>query len=134
MLFTEGTTTTHLKVVRLSSDPTPVLDHQVPLFVEHQSSFCDEQWDLTTQQVLPYIDGFNHVAKIAAEADVENNLVKSCIQNLMYVLIPLFERTFCELSVQQNNILFQLLWCCPANTDISVFKRIRSDTTTTSTC
>jgi hypothetical protein len=34
-------------------------------------------------QVLPYIDGFNHVAKIAAEADVENNLVKACIQNLM---------------------------------------------------
>ena len=34
-------------------------------------------------QVLPYIDGFNHVAKIAAEADVENNLVKACVQNLM---------------------------------------------------
>jgi hypothetical protein len=34
-------------------------------------------------QVLPYINGFNHVAKIAAEADVENNLVKACVQNLV---------------------------------------------------
>ena len=36
-------------------------------------------------QVLPYIDGFNHVAKIAAEADIEINLVKACLQNLLYV-------------------------------------------------
>jgi hypothetical protein len=34
-------------------------------------------------QVLPYIDGFNHIARIAAEADVENNLVKACVQNLV---------------------------------------------------
>lgn len=46
-------------------------------------------------QVYPYIDGFNHVAKIAAEADVENNLVKACIQNLVYygvvALVPIFQ-------------------------------------------
>ena len=34
-------------------------------------------------QVLPYIDGFNHVAKVAAEADIEINLVKACVQNLL---------------------------------------------------
>ena len=34
-------------------------------------------------QVLPYIDGFNHVAKVAAEADIEINLVKACLQNLL---------------------------------------------------
>ena len=33
-------------------------------------------------QVLPYIDGFNHVAKIAAAVDVKNNLVKACVQNI----------------------------------------------------
>jgi MOSC domain-containing protein YiiM len=35
-------------------------------------------------QVLPYINGFNHVAKIAAEAAVENNLVQAFVQNLVY--------------------------------------------------
>ena len=27
--------------------------------------------------MLPYVDGFNHVAKIAAEVDIEINLVKA---------------------------------------------------------
>ena len=77
--------TSHLKVVKLAAEPKRVLDHQVPIFLEGREAFCSDQWDLTTQQVLPYIDGFNHVARIASEADVENNLVKSCVQNLLYV-------------------------------------------------
>lgn len=82
--LSEGTMTTHLKVVRILQDPPPVSDHHVPIFTESPDLFQAEQWDLTTQKVLPYIDGFNHVAKIAAEADVENNLVKACLQNLVY--------------------------------------------------
>ncbi|XP_069684143.1 GATOR1 complex protein NPRL2-like [Periplaneta americana] len=93
--LTEGTTTIHLKVVKISKEPGPVQDHQVPIFIEDQHMFRTEQWDLTTYQVLPYIDGFNHVARIAAQADVENNLVKSCVQNLVYYgvvsLIPIFQ-------------------------------------------
>ncbi|KAI4490924.1 hypothetical protein M0802_010598, partial [Mischocyttarus mexicanus] len=93
--LTEGTMTSHLKVVKLAPEPKPVLDHQVPIFLEGREAFHSDQWDLTTQQVLPYIDGFNHVARIAAEADVENNLVKSCVQNLAYysvvTLIPIFQ-------------------------------------------
>lgn len=46
-------------------------------------------------QILPYIDGFNHISKIAALADVDSNLVKSCLQNLVYygvvTLIPIFQ-------------------------------------------
>jgi len=86
-ILLEGTMTSHLKVVRLAPEPKPVLDHQVPIFLEDRDTFQNDQWDLTTQQVLPYIDGFNHVARIAAEADVENNLVKSCVQNLVYEII-----------------------------------------------
>ncbi|XP_046679969.1 GATOR complex protein NPRL2 isoform X1 [Homalodisca vitripennis] len=90
-----GTMTTHLKVVRVCSDPIQVLDHHVPVFLETNALFRSDQWDLTTQQVLPYIDGTNHVAKIASEADVENNLVKSCLQNLVYYglvsMVPIFQ-------------------------------------------
>ena len=92
-ILLEGTMTSHLKVVRLAPEPKPVLDHQVPIFLEDRDTFQNDQWDLTTQQVLPYIDGFNHVARIAAEADVENNLVKSCVQNLVY-----------EIFYKRNNI------------------------------
>lgn len=93
--LSEGSMTTHLKVVRVCHDPTPVLDHHVPIFVEPLDFFQTEQWDLTTQQVLPFIDGINHVAKIAVEADVEANLVKACLQNLEYYgvvrMIPIFQ-------------------------------------------
>lgn len=82
-----------LKVVRVHPDPRPVLDHEVPILAE-EKSIIPSQWDLTTQQVLPYIDGYRHIAKISADADVEVSLVKACIQNMIYYriakLIPLF--------------------------------------------
>lgn len=38
---------------------------------------------LLLSQILPYIDGFRHVQKISAEADVELNLVRIAVQNLL---------------------------------------------------
>ncbi|XP_004924940.1 GATOR complex protein NPRL2 isoform X2 [Bombyx mori] len=53
------------------------------------------EWDLTTRQILPYINSYNHVSKIAADTNVEKTLVKSCIQNLVYygviTLIPVLK-------------------------------------------
>lgn len=40
--------------------------------------------DPWSTQVLPYINGVNHIARIAAETDVEIGLVKACVQNLVY--------------------------------------------------
>ncbi|CAB0014560.1 unnamed protein product [Nesidiocoris tenuis] len=49
--------------------------------------------------ILPYIDSMNHVAKIAALADVENNLVRTCLQNLVYYgvisMVPIFQYSNC---------------------------------------
>ncbi|CAF4933578.1 unnamed protein product [Pieris macdunnoughi] len=46
-------------------------------------------------QILPHIDGFNHVAKIASLTDVEISLVRACVQNLVYygvvTLVPIFQ-------------------------------------------
>ncbi|XP_059052151.1 GATOR complex protein NPRL2 [Achroia grisella] len=93
--LTVGTTTTHLTVVRVNTDPTPVKDHQVPVFLYSRQSFVADQWDLTTNQILPYIDGFNHVSKIASLTDVEISLVRACVQNLVYygvvTLVPIFQ-------------------------------------------
>nr|AGM32680.1 nitrogen permease regulator 2 protein [Coptotermes formosanus] len=50
--LTGGTTTIHLKVVKISKEPSTVQDHQVPIFIEDQHMFRSEQWDLTTYQVL----------------------------------------------------------------------------------
>ncbi|XP_077296427.1 GATOR complex protein NPRL2-like isoform X2 [Arctopsyche grandis] len=89
----EGETMMHLKVVEVWQEVPLVRDHDVPVFLkplEHESN-----WDLTTTQVLPYIDGYNHISKIASETDVEITLVKSCIQNLVYYgvvsLVPILK-------------------------------------------
>lgn len=76
-------------------DPQIVEDHLVPLLCPEFHDMPIDVWDLTTQQVLPYINGINHIARIAAESDVENALVKACIQNLVYYkvvqLLPLLK-------------------------------------------
>lgn len=88
----EGPTATHLKVVDVRGDPVRVADHQVPVLVR---PLPERAWDLTTHAVAPHINGFNHVLRIATLADVENNLVKACVRNLLYygaiALVPLFQ-------------------------------------------
>jgi hypothetical protein len=46
-------------------------------------------------QILPYLNGLNHVAKIAQMADVHTGLVKACVQNLRHYqivrLAPIFQ-------------------------------------------
>ncbi|XP_063220099.1 GATOR complex protein NPRL2-like isoform X2 [Bacillus rossius redtenbacheri] len=92
---TDGNMTIHLKVVKLSADPQPVVDHVVPILLVDLNTYNNQHWDLTTQRILQHIDGFSHVAKIAAQADAENSLVKTCIQNLLYYgvvsLLPIFQ-------------------------------------------
>ncbi|XP_037274224.1 GATOR1 complex protein NPRL2-like isoform X1 [Rhipicephalus microplus] len=94
-------TTIYLKVTTVHEAPRLVSDHDVPIFTASRPACTPSQWDLTTQQwditamqILPFIDGFRHVAKIAVEADVEVSLVKECIRNMLYYgivqLIPLF--------------------------------------------
>uniref|UniRef100_A0A8C5PZW4 NPR2 like, GATOR1 complex subunit n=1 Tax=Leptobrachium leishanense TaxID=445787 RepID=A0A8C5PZW4_9ANUR len=87
--------TMHLKVIELRPSPPTVQEYDVPVFLEEKDDFSDAQWDLTTQQIIPYIDGFRHVQKISAEADVELNLVRIAVQNLMYygvvTLVSIFQ-------------------------------------------
>ncbi|XP_012925781.1 nitrogen permease regulator 2-like protein isoform X3 [Heterocephalus glaber] len=75
---------TTLEVIDQRPDPPVAQEYDVPVFTKDKEDFFNSQWDLTTQQILPYIDGFRHVQKISAEADVELNLVRIAIQNLLY--------------------------------------------------
>ncbi|KAL1451648.1 hypothetical protein WDU94_006006, partial [Cyamophila willieti] len=82
--LTDGTISLYLKVIELRKDPPTVKDWDVPVLVKPYKKIPHEKWDLTTQKVLPFIDGHNHIMKISAKADVENNLVKACVQNLAF--------------------------------------------------
>ncbi|KAK3086175.1 hypothetical protein FSP39_014683 [Pinctada imbricata] len=97
--------TVHLKVAPTITEPSVVQDHDVPVFVKDAKTITGQgHWDLTTQQVLRYIDGTNHVARIAAEADVEINLVKLCLQNLLYLFYFNVFDMICLFCFQYSNM------------------------------
>jgi len=79
-----GQNSLQLSVIALGHDPAPVHDYQVPILTVQTHLFHSDQWDLTTTQIIPYIDGFNHIGRISALADVESNLVRACVQNMVY--------------------------------------------------
>lgn len=87
--------TIHLKLVPTYDVPMHIGDHDVPLLTFELEDYHFYQWDLATQQVIPIIDGFKHVAQIAAEAGKDVQLVKTLIENLLYFklvkIIPIFQ-------------------------------------------
>ncbi|XP_037977824.2 GATOR complex protein NPRL2 [Plutella xylostella] len=103
----------------------PLQTSQEHIDIEDEEPFevdMDADWDLTTRQLLPYINGYNHISKIAADTNVEKTLVKSCIQNLVYygvvTLIPVLKfsnmyratpkmgRLFCDQELQKSCLTY----------------------------
>lgn len=133
----EGKTTIYLKILYHKRDPVPVNDHLVPLLRPEFYEMPKDVWDLTTQQVLPYIDGYKHIARIAAESFVENALVKACIQNLVYYevvqLLPLLKYSniyMCTRNLQRltkDTVLSQL---CRSYVAIQQYQNNGSTTST----
>eukprot|EP00111_Clytia_hemisphaerica_P007340 TCONS_00021349-protein len=86
--------TIYLKVNTQPIEPPLVLDHHVPIFNWSKSAVDSQHWNLTAKRVLPYIDGFNHVQKIATLANVDLALVRSALQTLVFhgvlELTPIF--------------------------------------------
>ena len=106
-----SSTMINLKIVRVHPDPQEVQDEEVPLLLTPKNLLRLNKWDLTTQQIVPYIDGYRHVSRIAIEADVELSLVKACIQNLIYYgivkLIPIFQYSNSYLPTQRLVELYE---------------------------
>lgn len=74
---------------------------------------------LNTLQVLPFINGVNHISRIAADSDVEIGLVKACVQNLVYYqvaeVLPLFKYSnvyMCTRNLQKLSTDNDLLQAC----------------------
>ena len=64
------------------------------MFSWSKKAVDSQHWSLTAKRVLPYIDGFHHVQKIAALANVDLTLVRSALQTLVFhgvlLLTPIF--------------------------------------------
>uniref|UniRef100_A0A8C2DJW3 GATOR complex protein NPRL2 n=4 Tax=Cyprininae TaxID=2743694 RepID=A0A8C2DJW3_CYPCA len=106
----DDSNTIHLKLIEQRKDPLVVQEYDVPVFTKNKDHFTKSQWDLTTQQILPFVDGYRHIQKISAEADVELNLVRIAVQNLLYyevvTLVSIFQysNVYCTTPKVQNLI------------------------------
>ncbi|XP_023260300.1 GATOR complex protein NPRL2 [Seriola lalandi dorsalis] len=107
----DASNTIHLKLIELRKDPPIVQEYDVPVFTQCKDHFIKSQWDLTTQQILPYIDGFRHIQKISAEADVELNLVRIAVQNLLYYDVVTLVSIYQVQNQTRTVTLYLRMWC-----------------------
>ncbi|WEW58318.1 Nitrogen permease regulator 2 [Emydomyces testavorans] len=76
--------TLNIKLFPLYPSPPPVKAWHVPLFTVRYEAFMDENWDLTMQRIVPYINGINSVRSISILADADFSLTCRAIRHLVY--------------------------------------------------
>jgi hypothetical protein len=76
--------TLNIKLFPTYPPPPRVKAWHVPIFTVRPETLIDENWDLTMQRIVPYINGINSVKQIALLADADQKLTRSCIKHLLY--------------------------------------------------
>jgi hypothetical protein len=76
--------TLNIKLFPTLPNPPSVKAWHVPLFTVRIETLMDDNWDLTMQRVIPFIDGVRSVKKISRLADADLKLTKKCIKHLIY--------------------------------------------------
>ena len=76
--------TLNIKLFPTLPNPPSVKAWHVPLFTVRIETLMDENWDLTMQRIIPFIDGVRSVKKISRMADADLKLTKKCVKHLLY--------------------------------------------------
>ncbi|EER29257.1 Nitrogen permease regulator 2 [Coccidioides posadasii str. Silveira] len=84
MIPIDDLNTLNVKLFPLYPSPPPVKAWQVPLFTVRYEAFMDENWDITVQRIVPYINGVNSIRAIAVLADANFSLTCRAIRHLVY--------------------------------------------------
>lgn len=72
----------------------------VPLALINLAKRIEQNWDLTVLKVCKFIDGINHVSRIAYLADCDLSLTRQAISHLLYVLFSMMPHTMFNLISQ----------------------------------
>ncbi|GAA5913180.1 hypothetical protein JCM6882_005810 [Rhodosporidiobolus microsporus] len=77
------------------ANPPDVKIWDVPIAVAPLDSMKSYSWDITLYNICSFIDGVNHVKRIAELAEVDLYLARQCIQHLVYynavIMVDLFQ-------------------------------------------
>ncbi|GLB34858.1 putative nitrogen permease regulator 2 [Lyophyllum shimeji] len=73
-----------LKIFPFYPNPRAVKDWMVPLALINITRRVEENWDLTMVKVCKFIDGTNHVSRIAHLADCDIALTRQAVSHLLF--------------------------------------------------
>ncbi|KAI4525029.1 nitrogen permease regulator 2 [Schizophyllum commune Loenen D] len=73
-----------LKIFPFYPNPPPVHDWMVPVALINLQKAVEDDWDLTMVKICKFIDGTNHVSRIAHLADCDPALTREAISHLLY--------------------------------------------------
>ncbi|KAL0483491.1 nitrogen permease regulator 2, partial [Acrasis kona] len=101
----------NLRIAPRHALPPHVYAHQVPFPLKNVLKFVNEEWDQTIQQIAPFIDGIHYVKQISFKSSVHIELVKKCIQHLIYYglvfMVDIFQ--FSNMyTLQSKHVMIQL--------------------------
>ncbi|KAE8205384.1 hypothetical protein A4X06_0g3777 [Tilletia controversa] len=85
----------NIKLFPTYPNPPAANDWDVPVALLDLRSRVDDNWDLTMKKIFPFINGVNHVKRIAELADADLALTRQCMEHLLYyeciIMIDLFQ-------------------------------------------
>jgi len=79
-----GSTTLALKLFPKLLEHPPISDFKVPVLIRDLRALMTRDWDLTMQQIEPFIDGRNFIKRISHLSGVDLGMVRQCISQLLY--------------------------------------------------
>ncbi|KAK4058699.1 Nitrogen permease regulator 2 [Microbotryomycetes sp. JL221] len=107
-----GDTDLELFLLPYFANPPKIHNWDVPVAVTPLESLKDPSWDVTLFKICTFINGVNHVKRIAELAEVDLHLARLCVQHLVYygavIMVDLFQYSNCYTAL-------------PAITEVSQF-------------
>ncbi|WVQ85332.1 hypothetical protein IAT38_007497 [Cryptococcus sp. DSM 104549] len=91
----DGFNTLELKLFPFYPNPPDCEDWHVPIALVDLNALKDDNWDITAARVSQFIDGVNHVKRIAALADADEALTRETLRHMLYyqvvMMIDIFQ-------------------------------------------
>lgn len=66
-----------------TANPPDCVDWHVPVALVDLNAHKDDNWDITAARVCQFIDGVNHVKKIAELAEADEALTRETLRHML---------------------------------------------------
>ncbi|TYJ57629.1 hypothetical protein B9479_001711 [Cryptococcus floricola] len=90
----DGFNSLELKLFPFYPNPPDCEDWHVPIALVDLNAHKDDNWDITAARVCQFIDGVNHVKKIAELADADEALTREIFRHMLYYQVVMMVDIF----------------------------------------